>query len=286
MAGLVAGYTSWATPQPHDQVPMAQERHSPGDMAEASGLPGQFNCHCRAPGAVMVGPSSLPPFQAPHDGLWVEGWLGQPRFARYLAAAGSDRALALALYEWNAQISAAFQRDLAHLEIALRNAYDAAATSWGGTGHWLRDGYTTVFAPLYRTYGGHPVDVNQKNREQVAQAIRDAGGPAAPPGKVVPQLSFGFWRYLSDRAHERTLWIPFLHRAYVHGTSRAVIDDEIARLHALRNRIAHHEPLLRTDLAGRWGDILAVAAAISPDLAKYLGSSTATTLLLADRPVP
>jgi hypothetical protein len=129
------------------------------------------------------------------------------------------------------------------------------------------------------------VDVNQKNREQVAKAIRDAGGPLAPPGKVVAQLSFGFWRYLSDRAHEKTLWTPFLYRAFVHGTSRAVIDNRIARLHAFRNRIAHHEPLLQTDLAGRWSDILAVAAATSPDLAKYLDSSTATALLLAHRPV-
>ncbi|HUC14276.1 MAG TPA: hypothetical protein VMS00_07470 [Acidimicrobiales bacterium] len=215
----------------------------------------------------------------------MEGWLGPPRFVRYLAAAGNDRALALALYEWNAQISAAFQRDLAHLEIALRNAYDAAATSWGGTGHWLRDGYTVVFAPLYRTYGGHHVDVNQKNREQVAQAIRDAGGPLAPSGKVVAQLSFGFWRYLSDRAHERPLWIPFLYRAFVHGTSRAAIDRRIAGLHVFRNRIAHHEPLLRTDLGGRWSDILAVAGATSPDLANYLDSSTTTMLLLAHRPV-
>ncbi|MGH3849102.1 MAG: hypothetical protein ACRDRT_05270, partial [Pseudonocardiaceae bacterium] len=62
-------------------------------------------------------------------GPWAEAWLSPPRFGVYLAAAGQDRHLALQLYEWNAIVSAAFHRDLAHLEVALRNAYDAAISS-------------------------------------------------------------------------------------------------------------------------------------------------------------
>lgn len=255
-------------------------------MAEASGPPGQFTYQCSPSGAAMVAPSPALASLAAHDGPWVESWLSQPRFGRYLAEAGGDRPLALSLYEWNTQIGAALQRDLAHFEIALRNAYDEAATSWGGAGHWLRDGHTTAFAPLYRTYGGRRVDVNEKNREKIAVAIREAGGPGAPAGKVVAQLSFGFWRYLSDRAHDRTLWVPFLHRAFAPGTTRAAVDERVARLHGLRNRIAHHEPLLRADLAARWRDLVSIANDISPDLAHYLGSSTGTTLLLAQRPIP
>lgn len=59
-------------------------------------------------------------------GQWVEAWLSPPRFGVYLAAVGGNRRRALDLYEWNAALSAAFHRDLAHLEVALRNAYDAA----------------------------------------------------------------------------------------------------------------------------------------------------------------
>lgn len=62
----------------------------------------------------------------PPVGPWVEQWLSAPRFVVYVAAADGDSERALALYEWNAQISAALLRDLAHLEVGLRNAYDRA----------------------------------------------------------------------------------------------------------------------------------------------------------------
>jgi hypothetical protein len=81
-------------------------------------------------------------------------WLSAPRHAVYLAAADGDTRRALALYEWNAQLSAALHRDLAHLEVGLRNAYNAAlATRWPGSPHWSAAGHV-VFAPLYRRRRG------------------------------------------------------------------------------------------------------------------------------------
>jgi hypothetical protein len=70
--------------------------------------------------------------------------LSRPRFAVYLAAAGNiDRRLALNLYEWNTAVSATFLHDLAHLEVALRNAYDTAivANTPAGLSHWTTDPY-------------------------------------------------------------------------------------------------------------------------------------------------
>ncbi len=229
----------------------------------------------------MVNPSPGPPLPAPPDGAWIVGWLGQPRFDRYLNPVGGDRPASLALYEWNAQVSAAFQRDLAHLEIALRNAYDRAAASWDGNGHWLLNSYSTVFAPLWR----QGRDINEYRRNDVARAIHEAG-PNPTPGKVVAQLSFGFWRYLSTRAHEKSLWVPYLHRAFATGTNRTAVDEPIGRLHQLRNRIAHHEHLLGENFTQVSSDIQTVANFISPDLATYLAASTTTTHLVARRPHP
>lgn len=76
----------------------------------------------------------------PPAGPWVWQWLSVPRYRVYLAAADGDAGQALALYEWNSQLSAAFHRDLAHLEIALRNAYDTALAAYSPdrhTGHLL-----------------------------------------------------------------------------------------------------------------------------------------------------
>ncbi|MCP2252912.1 Abi-like protein [Prauserella aidingensis] len=72
----------------------------------------------------------------PEPGRWVQKWLSPPRHAVYLAAAGGDHARALALYEWNSQVAAALHRDLAHIEVGLRNAYNDALTEyWSGPSH-------------------------------------------------------------------------------------------------------------------------------------------------------
>lgn len=226
---------------------------------------------------------------APADGPWVDQWLSPARLARYLTAASADRSEALALYEWNAQVSAALQRDLGHLEIALRNAYDTAATSGRpGQGHWLRDDYNVLFAALWRSKTSRsgvrrPVDVNEKPRRQIAQALQ-AAGAGSQPGKVVAELAFGFWRYLSTSAHEKTLWVPFLHAAFPPGTSRQAVDAAAGRLHELRNRVAHHEPLLREDLQARHYDLIKVAGWLHPELAGHLSATTTVPALLQQRP--
>lgn len=108
-----------------------------------------------------------------------------------------------------------------------------------------------MFAPVHRRRGKDRVDINRKLRSRLADARRNAGGPAAPAGKVIAELPLGFWRYLSAAAHEKTLWVPCLHRAFTPGASRQEVDRLVTSLHQLRNRIAHHEPLLRTDMATR-----------------------------------
>lgn len=158
-----------------------------------------------------------PAADRPPAGVWVQRWLSAPRYAVYLTEASDDPERALALYEWNAQLAAAVFRDLAHVEIALRNAYDAALTAWSsGEAHWTAPG-TPLFAPLYRTRGTSRTDVNARSRAALDRARHDAGGPEAPPGKVVAELMFGFWRYLSSAAHEKTLWVPYLNRGFQPG---------------------------------------------------------------------
>lgn len=149
--------------------------------------------------------ADLGPPQQPDDGPWLELWLSAPRLERYLVAAGGDRARALRLYDWNARISAALLRDLAHFEVALRNAYDGAlvAATPAGSVHWTFAS-AAVFPPLYRTKrmrGGSAqrADINRKPREIVDAAVAAAGGSSASPGKVIANLSFGFWRYLSSK---------------------------------------------------------------------------------------
>lgn len=217
-------------------------------------------------------------------GRWVERWLSRPRLAAYLSAAGGDSQLALDLYEWNTQVSTALLHDLAHLEVGLRNAYDwALSTRWPGPPHWTTANLP-AFAPLFRTRRGRRTDINAKTRQSLNAALRAAGGPAAGPGKVIAELPFGFWRFLSSAANEKTLWVPALYRAFAAGTDRRDVDRRIGRLHGLRNRAAHHEPLLRHDLTSAVRDAIRVADLLDPHLGRYLTTTSRIENLLAQRP--
>jgi hypothetical protein len=234
--------------------------------------------------------ADLGPTQQPDDGPWLERWLGAPRLERYLLAAGGDRARALRLYDWNARTSAALLRDLAHFEVALRNAYDVAllAATPPQQVHWTFVS-AAVFPPLYRTKrtrGGSSqrADINRKPREIVDAAVATAGGNSASPGKVIANLSFGFWRYLSSKAHEKTLWVPYLHAAFPPKTNRGDVDARVGRLHGLRNRVAHHEPLLSTDVLAGLDDLLWVAERLDPSIAQYISASTDVRALDGNRP--
>lgn len=116
---------------------------------------------------------------------------------------------------------------------------------------------------------GTRFDENERPRDQLAAARRSAGR-TAPTGKVIAELMFGFWRYLTIAGRANTLWMPYLRHGFVSGTSRPAIDDPMGRLHRLRNRVAHHEPLLTQNLAARRGDVLTLLGHISPDLRTYV----------------
>lgn len=237
-----------------------------------------------APGATL----------ASRDGQWVNMWLGPTRLNTYLTATGGDRSRALALYEWNTDVaSEALRRDLCHLEIGLRNAYDIALRNhWPGPTDWTSDPIA-VFPLMLATRGGgkkspNPkakVDLNKQPRELLTQARYNAGGALAPTGKVVAELNLGFWRYLSTSRHEKRLWVPYLRHAFPAGTDRARdVDDRIHRLHTVRNRVAHHEPVHTVNLTARLQDITDLATLIDPHLGTYITATTKIPQALASRP--
>lgn len=222
---------------------------------------------------------------APAAGPWVVRWLSADRLRPHLTATGDEPEAALRLYEWNASVSAAMMHDLGHLEVALRNAYDRAIRSvWTGPGHWTRHRHQ-LFAPEMRRRKGVFVDINRRPRAALAQAIENAGGQTAPPGKAIAELMFGFWRYLTSKAHEKSLWVPYLHHAFPRGTDRQRdVDQRVGRLHELRNRAVHHEPLLSADLQGGCRDLLAGAELLDVNLHGFILATSTVTQLLAARP--
>lgn len=225
-------------------------------------------------------------------GSWVEDWLSAPRFAVYTAAADDDRSRALALYDWNARAAAAFHHDLGHLEVGLRNAYDRALCSRDRqtAPHWVYDRERHFPVVLRnRRVRGRPgtYDANARTREKIEYAVREAGrngGTHRPaPGKVIVELNFGFWRYLTASRFDH-LWRTHLHQAFVRGTRRAAVDARVDRLHDLRNRVAHSEPLVERPLSLLHDDLLVVARLLSRPLHDHIAGRSPVPAVLAERP--
>jgi hypothetical protein len=223
---------------------------------------------------------------------WVNDWLTPARFSKYLSAAGGDADLGLALYEWNSEIAAAFLRDLGHLEVAVRNAYDRALQTHPAVvnGEWLTAASCALLFPPHMATdkSGNLQDKNATPRANVSTARKHSGFDlgVVPRGKAVAELMFGFWSYLSDDLHEKTLWVPALHTAYVPGADRARLHVALSALRDFRNRVAHHESVFDRRPEDHRRYIVFIARQLSTELNDHISQNSRLPMVLAARPRP
>ena len=131
------------------------------------------------------------------------------------------------------------------------------------------------------------VPLTPKARTDVQEARRRASfaGAATPRGKIVAELSFGFWRFLIARQYRTSLW-PDLARAFPSAPSRALtlVEDPLKRLHKLRNRIAHHERIWDQNLVARRNDLHNLLTYLDPAAAAWVAASSRIDDVLRQRP--
>ena len=199
-----------------------------------------------------------------------------------MAAAGGDIERALDLYEWNGRISAAVFEDLGYLEVVLRNACHNQLHDWNQRRNadvpWYLD---SIFSQASQADIG-------KARQRATRGHRDE-----LPGRVVAELMFGFWRFLHARSYEATLWTPCLRLAYPHQKPRRRGDvyTRLDHLNTLRNRIAHHEPIHRAQIAGTGkgiadlhSELLELLRWIDPVIEDWVSTRSNVPALLRARP--
>lgn len=188
----------------------------------------------------------------------LEQTLSLERFARYVAWAGGDRVRALELYTLNTQLSEALYTPLQTLELALRNRIH------------------TVMAEAYGEQWFEADDLLQTRhqREQVADAIAELmkNNKRPTPGRVVAALTFSFWTAMVSPGYE-ALWRSKLNSIArtPHGKrlTRKQLSRPLMPVRVLRNRIAHHEPILHWDLRKHHGHIVGITRWLSPAAADW-----------------
>lgn len=205
----------------------------------------------------------------------VERYVTQARLGPYLAEVGDNYSRAEELYVWNLRVSGAFHEVLGVFEMVLRNALCEELRRWHGNrqGTWLDDPTATF---------------DDRRIEQIARARRTLAqrGKPTTEGRVVAELSLGFWRFLLSKRYQNTLWTPHLREAFpgMRPQKREVVYKHVEKLLTLRNRIAHHEPIHRLPLADLHDRMLLVITWIDPSISGWLSDLSRVPSLLASRP--
>lgn len=150
---------------------------------------------------------------------------------------------ALKLYMWNAQVSAAFFVPLHICEVVTRNAVsDVLEKVYGPRWPWSVGFERSLPIPVR---GYQPKDdlINARRYETTT-------------GKVIPELKFVFWQKLLTGRFDNRLWDSHIFLAFPEAAStgmsasqlRQELYDDLEVVRKLRNRIAHHEPIVNRNL--------------------------------------
>jgi hypothetical protein len=211
--------------------------------------------------------------------------LTTPRLRSYLLAVGGDVDRALSLYDWNVAASACFYADLARVEVVLRNTIDTALSDLGANRKW-----PTVWYQRSTLFTGRS---GRRALEDIAVARQRAtrGGVREVHGKVISELTFGFWRYLCTTQYLTSMWVPALASSFQSHPSkgdprrvRADVEDRVQRLWFLRNRIAHLEPIHHRSLDDDRRDLLELGGWISPSMRSWIAAESRWASVRTNRP--
>lgn len=201
------------------------------------------------------------------------------RFATYTRLAHSDELRSIRLYKWNVDLAQALWPTLQAWEVCLRNRLNDFLCWKYSNNAWP---YDTVKAVRQLKANDQRRLKEARERQERKRHVRQA-----PLGAIVADLSPGFWVSLLSGAYD----VPFVWRANL----GRIFPNEptMARRAAwkfcndlldLRNRIAHHEPILHLPLEQRYADLDRIIAAMCSGTSAYCQSFCSFQEMLARRP--
>lgn len=190
----------------------------------------------------------------------VRSLISADRFCSYMTAAKGDELAAIRQYERNTALSEALYGVLQGFEVALRNSMHDTLTREIATVEWY-DKFGLAESELESV---------ESAKEKIA-----AKGKLITPSRIVAELTFGFWVSLTAKRYDAPLWIPHLRKAFPRrNLGRRAAFDRLSAIRLLRNSVAHHECILRRDLAQEYRDIIEATTWICSDTATWIRRTT------------
>ncbi len=174
--------------------------------------------------------------------LDLEAALSTDRLSAYRPVGGGDIEM-VATYFWNAALSQALYPLLGALEVSLRNAVHSTLAEHYGQADWYN-----LPNMLLR---------NERDAVSRAKLRLQRARKQQSPGRIIAELSFGFWTSMLSAAYGSSprgpqLWItpnsPLLSAAFPHAPTsiqpyRGRVHRRFDELRHVRNRVFHHEPI-------------------------------------------
>lgn len=185
--------------------------------------------------------------------------VSQDRLSTYLQLANGDLAGAVGLYVRNSALSESLYTPLQGVEVAIRNS--------------MHERLRTSFGPDW--YDQPAMQLQHIQSQKIAEAKTTLTREAKPltSGRIVAELSLGFWVGILGRKYENYLWRPILRHAFPNaprGLLRKDTHSALDRIRRLRNRVMHHEPILTRDLQGDHDLMLGVIGWICTDTRDWI----------------
>lgn len=189
----------------------------------------------------------------------LEECLSADRFRPYALSCQGDQEQALRLYELNTKVSASLYEPLQTLEVALRNRFH----------HYL----SATYGEWWFDRGDVIWELFQRRRIADAHLDLAKDKKEITPGRVIASLMFGFWTACLSHHYEQALWrkggLAKAFQAAGAKPSRNVVNRMLGPVRKIRNRIAHHEPVLYYNLPKHHENIVTLTRWLSPATADW-----------------
>lgn len=190
--------------------------------------------------------------------------ISEKRLGQYLQESNDQDREALRLYEWSARMAADLFELVGHAEVILRNAIDRQMSisldeDQRGIPWFLLN------LPVQANVGTQALSYEY----------------AADRNSVLANLTMGYWANLVG---QRKLW-DHLSGAFKEGSTQASVESKVRLLHELRNRLAHHAPMLEVDIPMHIRNIFELMDMINAECTAWLREVDRATATYGSIPV-
>ena len=165
------------------------------------------------------------------------------RLRRYVLACNNNKRKAMLLYRYNLKLSKEMFAIIGCFEVALRNGIDVEMKKHFGN-DWLRD--SILKGGMF--YNDPKVSQTKTIIEDAYNDINAKNGYSHT--KLLSKMSFGTWKYMFNNVQYALTGKCLLNifpskpkSTFSKHYNHSFVFDKLERIHYIRNRIAHHEPI-------------------------------------------